>query len=103
MLLGNLHTLVVAAGLPSYLDSLFNESTRDMDEVDREKVKGLLIKYSSLFSSSKNDIGRTNVICHHINTGTNAPIKQPPRRVPFNRRKEIDEQLSSMLDCELRY
>ena len=87
--------------LPSYLDSLFNESTRDLDDVDREKVKGLLIRYSSLFSSSKTDIGRTDVTRHHINTGTNAPIKQPPRRVPFNRKKEIDEQLSSMLDNDV--
>ena len=87
--------------LPSYLDSLFNESTRDLDDVDREKVKGLLIRYSSLFSSSKTDIGRTDVTRHYINTGTNAPIKQPPRRVPFNRKKEIDEQLNSMLDNDV--
>ena len=54
MLLGNIHT-GGRGRLPSYLDSLFNEFTRDIGDVDREKVKDLLIKYSSLFSSSKND------------------------------------------------
>ena len=72
-----------------------------MDDVDREKVKDLLIRYSSLFPSSKLDIGRTDVTRPHINIGTKAPIKQPPRRVPFNRRKEIDKQLSSMLDNDV--
>ena len=64
-------------------------------------MKGQLIRYSYLFSSSKTDIGRTDVTRHHINTCTNAPVKQPPRRVPFNCRKEIDEQLSFMLDNDV--
>ena len=61
-------------------------------------VVDLLTKYSGAFAMSKNDLGRTDIIQHKINTGNAHPIKQNPRRVPLAQRKEVDEEIQRMLD-----
>ena len=35
---------------------------------------------------------------HNISTGDARPIKQPPRRVPYAMREQLQEQVDEMLD-----
>ena len=51
-----------------------------------------------MFSSSPEDIGRTNLVQHAINTGNAAPIRQPPRRLPLGKRAIEQEEISKMIE-----
>ena len=57
--------------------------------------------FSDVFASSDDDIGRTNVIKHAINTGNARPIRHHPRRLPIHKRDEADKQIKSMLEKDL--
>ena len=48
----------------------------------------ICIVMSDVFSFSSTDLGRTSILRHHINTGDEAPVHLPPRRVPQARRKK---------------
>ena len=63
-----------------------------------QAVQTLLTKNEKVFSKSKYDIGLTHVVQHKIDTGNTRPIKQPPRRLPFSQRKEVDTEVQKMLD-----
>ena len=57
----------------------------------------MLIKYAALFSLTDEDVGRTANVRHKIETGTHAPVKQAPRRLPFHMHEEVEEHVSDML------
>ncbi len=45
--------------------------------------------------SHDNDLGRTSLIPHQINTGNHSPIKQAPRRVLLVKREERESLIES--------
>ena len=61
-------------------------------------LEALMKEYTDLFALTSAEIGRTNLVHHTINTGDNAPVKQPPRRIPFALRPKVEEMISEMLD-----
>src|ERR1043165_5711082 len=63
----------------------------------REQLRKLLTEFSDVFSVREDDLGRTNVATHRIDTGDAGPVRQPLRRQPLPPRAAIDEQLDSML------
>ena len=46
-------------------------------------LEALTKEYADLFALTSVEIGRTDLVHHTINTGDNAPVKQPPRRIPL--------------------
>lgn len=83
--------------IPKHLQELFYSSTKVLGNHDKGKARDLLIRYSDLFSETDEDVGRTSVVQHKIDTGNQPAIKQPPRRLPFHMQKEVDEHVSDML------
>jgi hypothetical protein len=57
----------------------------------------LIDEYKDLFATSDQDLVRTNIVRHNINTGSNIPVKQPPRRTPIAMREEVDKHIDEML------
>jgi len=45
-------------------------------------LKTILMKHQDVFSQNENDLGRTSIIMHHIDTGDARPVRQPLRRYP---------------------
>lgn len=43
------------------------------------------------------EVGRTDLVQHHITTGEHAPVKQPPRRIPFSMRAKVEALVEEML------
>ena len=70
----------------------------DLSQTGKNKLKKLVSEYSDVFSRSDNDIGRTSLMKHHIETGNAKPIKQRPRRVPLKLRAEVERQKNVMLE-----
>jgi len=69
----------------------------ELTEEQLEKLKDLLRKNADVFSKTPEDRGLTDLVSHKINTGDARPIKQPPRRVPFHLRDEMQRQVDDML------
>ena len=88
----------ISSFLPDYLKDLYERSCFQLTPDQCKKVENLLRENSDIFSSSDEDIGRTNIVKHHIVTGNARPVKQPPRRLPVHQRSEADAQTKSMLD-----
>ena len=62
------------------------------------KVTTLVNQYRDLFVDGPNDeLGRTSVTEHSINTGDNRPIKQRPYRTPVHLQGEVNKQVNDML------
>ena len=62
------------------------------------KVSTLMNQYRDLFVHGSNDeLGRTSVTEHSIDTGENRPIKQRPYRTPVHLQGEVNKQVNDML------
>ena len=55
--------------IPPYLQDLYANSIKYLDEHQSEHVKKLLCDYQDIFTKTNQDLGRTNIIKHGINTG----------------------------------
>ncbi|XP_033759103.1 uncharacterized protein LOC117341356 [Pecten maximus] len=68
---------------PEGVQKLCNESSVNLSEDDILKLRRLLQAHLSVFASSSEDLGFTNIVEHKIDTGTACPVKQAPRRPPM--------------------
>ena len=88
--------------LPGHLKTLYRNSVEDLTtEYQKTKVYNLLCNNADLFSKGSNDIGRTDLVKHKINTGSAKPIKQAPRRLPFAKREAADQAVAKMQEHDV--
>jgi hypothetical protein len=59
-------------------------------------LKEFLLQYTAVFAKDANDIGRTHITCHKIDT-VGPPFKLSPYKVPYYKMEEIRKEVSSML------
>ena len=71
--------------------------TKDLSSPERESLQSLLFEFEEAITLGDGDLGCTGVVKHHIDTGNAAPIRQPARRLPFNRRGEMQTLVNQML------
>jgi transposase InsO family protein len=85
--------------LPEHLVVLWRTACErgELNESVAQQLKLLLIRYSKLFATNDNDLGRTTLVQHDIETGDCPPIRQPPRRIPGGQLKEFEQELDRML------
>ena len=84
--------------LPEHLTSLFEKSSEGLTPPQTTQLHDLLCRYASVFSSGLNDLGRTDLVKHHIDTQGAIPVRQQPRRLPFSVREEAQQSVTAMLD-----
>ena len=77
--------------------SLVERSSKHLPKDKTEAVQFLINEYKDLFATIDQDLGRTNIVRHKINTGSNIPVKQPPRRTPIAMREEVGKHIDEML------
>ena len=68
----------------------------DMEEHQKKALEDLVQEFSNVFSTGKQDLGRTDWVYHSIYTGNQAPIKQAPRRLPIHYKQEVGQLLEEM-------
>ena len=56
----------------------------------------LLAKFSDVFSAGSHDLGCTDLVEHHIDTGFSKPVRQPPRRFPWAKREDAEKCIQKM-------
>jgi len=69
----------------------FNRSTHE-----NNLLSNLLLKYKTIFSRNKMDLGKTNIVQHKILTNCNNPITQPLRKIPLAIEPKVDELIEEL-------
>lgn len=82
---------------PDLVDML-KKTANHLTRKQKREAHTLLYEYTNLFAKSNSDLGCIDIVRHKIDTGTNRPVKIPPRRVPTHLTKEIDKHLDDMLE-----
>ena len=85
------------ASLPSHLVDLYEQTTSWLDESQKAGVAALLIEFADVFASSADDLGRTSLVQHSINTGDSKPIRQNPSRLPLSQQAVAEKEIETML------
>ncbi len=68
--------------LPEYLQPLMEWIAEDITLRECKEMAAAIYEYRDVFSTGPEDMGRTNLVTHSIDTGENRPICLPPRRLP---------------------
>ena len=74
------------------------EGTKDWTEEQKSRVKSIFEEYSFLFAMNNLDLGRTDLVKHHIELKDYTPIKDRYRRIPPHQYEEVRKHLKEMLD-----
>ena len=81
----------------SVLHALVDSVDPEVPAKVREQLLDTLKEYHDTFSYHENDLGRTNIIRHSIDTGDVRPVRQQLRRQPPAHQAAIKEHVSTML------
>lgn len=68
--------------IPFHLTDVYACAEKGLAYDEKLKVKELLSQHQNIFSKSSDDLGRTNLVEHAIDTGSCKPIEQAPYRTP---------------------
>ena len=83
---------------PHRLDSVpVDLSTSVLTPEEQAQLRCLLDEYRDIFAVQPDELGRTNIVQHHIETGNHPPIRSRPYRVPHAQREVIDKHIDDML------
>ena len=69
-----------------------------LNDDEKGKFKNLFNKYRNVFAFPGDQLGRTSLVQHVIDTGDATPIKQRPYRVSPDVKKETDHQVDEILE-----
>ena len=79
------------------LTHLAFSKSNTLSSTQSEQLFALLMSYGDIFAENADDVGRTKHTEHHIDTGTNPPIRQTPRCIPAARKEKAHILLQDML------
>ena len=86
---------------PNYYSEFPDLSNSILNDDEKVKFKNLFNKYRNVFAFPRDQLGRTSLAQHIIDTGNAMPIyMQRPYRVSPDVKKEIDRQVDEMLEKE---
>ena len=80
---------------------LFDLSSCDLTENEKEAVREMLNRYRTVVSIDDNDLGCTSTIKHNIDVQGAAPIKQRYRRFHGELRREVEEELERLKEADI--
>ena len=83
--------------VPAHLQDLYERSIKELPQEQHSNIAELLVEFKDVFSTGDDDIGKTGIIKHRIDTGNSPPIRQKPRRLAPSLQAEADKQVQDML------
>ena len=69
-----------------------------LSDTEQEQFYALLTSFADIFPINKDDLGRTRLLQHSIDTWSAPPIKQPPRCIPQHKQQEAQRLLQEKLN-----
>ena len=88
-------------GLQDHIESLLQHRPDDLTLDQKQCAETFVRSCTNVFSRSEFDIGQTNIIPHHINTGDASPHFEQLRRHPTTQLPVIDEHVQHMLEHDV--
>ena len=85
-----------AAKLPKHLEELYQASIDGLTRAQQTQVCNLLSEFPDVFSQGPQDLGRTDLVQHRIDTRDASPIRQPPRRLPLAKQQDASKAVEDM-------
>ena len=76
----------------------FDEGTKSWTPLQKERARATIEKYSFLFAMDSLDLGRTDLVKHHIELTNYMPIKDRYWRIPPHQYEEVSKHLKEMLE-----
>jgi len=86
-----------AGSIPEYVQKLLDGVDDSIPESACLALEAILMQRQDVFSQDKNDLGKTDIIMHHMDTGDTRPIRQPLRRYPPAHLEAISQHVDNML------
>ena len=90
---------------PETCDTVLNEMVDRVDTLvsskHKEQLYQLLKEFGTTFSQNENDLGKTSLFTHRIETGENRPVRQALRRHPMAHQEAIRQQVKTMLEQKI--
>ena len=83
--------------IPEYIQKLVDGVDQSIPENACVALQSILLKHADVFSENENDLGKTDIIMHHIDTGDARPVRQPLRRFPPAHVEAISNHVDNML------
>ena len=88
--------------IPTALDkeprTPLNVDRSKLSEEQQTKLDALLVKYDDIFAYTPDQLGRSSIVQHRIDTGDHPPVRLRSYRTSPANREEIDKQITEMLD-----
>lgn len=81
--------------------SLLEDCKSELSKEELLKAQQLLQQYSDIFANTEEDLGRTNLVKHTIDTSDKGPLRQPPRRIPVACEKQVEKMIKDMKDSNV--
>ena len=69
---------------------------QEISEQTKQKFEKLKGKYPKVFSTSSEDIGWTNLVTMHVDTGDNSPICQKPYTLPLKHYSWVQQEIETL-------
>ena len=86
-------------GLPEHVKGMFEKYVPALkDPWHKVYFHELIENFSDVFAKDKYDLGQATIVKHHIDTADEDPVKQKPRRLPFEQHQEIEAQVKKLAD-----
>ena len=67
-----------------------------LSDTEFDQLKQLVRDNADVFALDNSELGHTDLVHHHVDTGDHPPVKQPMRRVPFVYREKIARLMKEM-------
>ena len=83
--------------IPEHIQKLVDGVDDSIPESSCLALRSILMKHADVFSGNENDLGKTDIIMHHIDTGEARPVRQPLRRYPPAHVEAISDHVDNML------
>ena len=82
--------------MPEHLKDLYSRSTEGLNAGQQRQLLKFLLEFQDIFSKGPQDLGKTGLAKHEINTGDAVPVRQHPRRLPLAQREEAFKAVEDM-------
>jgi len=83
--------------VPDFLQKLLDDVDDSVPEGASLALKDIVIDHLDVFSTGEYDLGQTDIIMHHIDTGNAKPVRQPLRRFPPAHVEAISDHVDNLL------
>jgi hypothetical protein len=82
-----------------HLQPIFDDLPADLTPAERREAIEFVQEYKNIFSRDEQDLGRTTLVTHRIETGDARPIRQGLRRHPQVYLDVIDTEIEKLVSC----